>query len=134
MIKPVKTSSPTRSRDKVLQTLYELEVGGQELKEVLKNYSSEKSNPFYQDMLKGVITDQVKIDKIVEKNLDRPFEQLDPIERNALRIGLYELINQKVDPAIAINESIRISKKYGSIGGYKLVNAVLDKFVKENQI
>ncbi|MCH2264661.1 MAG: transcription antitermination factor NusB [SAR86 cluster bacterium] len=134
MIKPVKTSSPTRSRDKVLQTLYELEVGGQELKEVLKNYSSEKSNPFYQDMLKGVITDQVKIDKIVEKNLDRPFEQLDPIERNALRIGLYELINQKVDPAIAINESIRISKKYGSIGGYKLVNAVLDKVVKENQI
>jgi N utilization substance protein B len=134
MIKPVKTSSPTRSRDKVLQTLYELEVGGQELKEVLKNYSSEKSNPFYQDMLKGVITDQVKIDKIVEKNLDRPFEQLDPIEKNALRIGLYELINQKVDPAIAINESIRISKKYGSIGGYKLVNAVLDKVVKENQI
>ena len=134
MIKPVKTFSPTRSRDKVLQTLYELEVGGQELKEVLKNYSSEKSNPFYQDMLKGVITDQVKIDKIVEKNLDRPFEQLDPIERNALRIGLYELINQKVDPAIAINESIRISKKYGSIGGYKLVNAVLDKVVKENQI
>ena len=134
MIKPVKTSSPTRSRDKVLQTLYELEVGGQELKEVLKNYSSEKSNPFYQDILKGVITDQVKIDKIVEKNLDRPFEQLDPIEKNALRIGLYELINQKVDPAIAINESIRISKKYGSIGGYKLVNAVLDKFVKENQI
>ena len=134
MIKPVKTSSPTRSRDKVLQTLYELEVGGQELKEVLKNYSSEKSNPFYQDILKGVITDQVKIDKIVEKNLDRPFEQLDPIERNALRIGLYELINQKVDPAIAINESIRISKKYGSIGGYKLVNAVLDKVVKENQI
>jgi N utilization substance protein B len=134
MIKPVKTSSPTRSRDKVLQTLYELEVGGQELKEVLKNYSSEKYNPFYQDMLKGVITDQVKIDKIVEKNLDRPFEQLDPIEKNALRIGLYELINQKVDPAIAINESIRISKKYGSIGGYKLVNAVLDKVVKENQI
>ena len=134
MIKPVKTSSPTRSRDKVLQTLYELEVGGQKLKEVLKNYSSEKSNPFYQDMLKGVITDQVKIDKIVEKNLDRPFEQLDPIEKNALRIGLYELINQKVDPAIAINESIRISKKYGSIGGYKLVNAVLDKVVKENQI
>ena len=134
MIKLVKTSSPTRSRDKVLQTLYELEVGGQELKEVLKNYSSEKYNPFYQDMLKGVITDQVKIDKIVEKNLDRPFEQLDPIERNALRIGLYELINQKVDPAIAINESIRISKKYGSIGGYKLVNAVLDKVVKENQI
>jgi len=134
MIKPVKTSSPTRSRDKVLQTLYELEVGGQELKEVLKNYSSEKSNPFYQDILKGVITDQVKIDKIVEKNLDRPFEQLDPIEKNALRIGLYELINQKVDPAIAINESIRISKKYGSIGGYKLVNAVLDKVVKENQI
>ena len=45
-----------------------------------------------------------------------------------------KLIRKKVDPAIAINESIRMSKKYGSIEGYKLVNAVLDKIVKENQI
>lgn len=134
MTKPVETSSPTRSRDKILQTLYEIEIGGEDLKEVLKNHSSEKSNSFYQDILRGVLGDQVKIDKIIKRNIDRPFKQLDTIEKNALRIALYELIRKKVDPAIAINESIRMSKKYGSIEGYKLVNAVLDKIVKENQI
>ena len=134
MTKPVKTSSPTRSRDKVLQTLYELEVGGQDIEEVLENYASEKSNPFYQDTLKGVIADLEKIDKILKKNVDRPMERLDAVEKNALRIALYELMNKKVDMAIAINESIRLSKKYGSTEGYKLVNAVLDKIVKEHQI
>ena len=134
MTKPVKTSSPTRSRDKVLQTLYELEVGGQDIEEVLENYASEKSNPFYQDTLKGVIADLEKIDKILKKNVDRPMERLDAVEKNALRIALYELMNKKVDTAIAINESIRLSKKYGSTEGYKLVNAVLDKIVKEHQI
>ena len=134
MTKQVKTSSPTRSRDKVLQTLYEFEVGGQDIEEVLENYASEKSNPFYQDTLKGVIADLEKIDKILKKNVDRPMERLDAVEKNALRIALYELMNKKVDTAIAINESIRLSKKYGSTEGYKLVNAVLDKIVKEHQI
>ena len=55
MTKSAKTTSPTRSRDKVLQTLYELELGGEELKEVLKNHSSEKSNKFYKEILKGCL-------------------------------------------------------------------------------
>ena len=130
MTKPVKTSSPTRSRDKVLQTLYELEVGGDDLKDVLKNHSSEKSNAFYQDILKGVIDDQENIDELIQKNLDRPIRQLDVIEKNALRIGLFELMNKELDSAIVINESIRMTKKYGSVEGYKLVNAVLDKTIK----
>lgn len=130
MTKLVKTSSPTRSRDKVLQTLYELEVGGEDLKDVLKNHSSENSNAFYNYILKGVLDNQENIDEIIQNNLDRPIQQLDVIEKNALRIGLFELMNKELDSAIVINESIRMTKKYGSIKGYKLVNAVLDKIIK----
>ncbi|SVD23137.1 uncharacterized protein METZ01_LOCUS375991, partial [marine metagenome] len=50
-----KTTSPTRSRDKVLQTLYEMEIGEKELKQVLQNHSSEKSNLLYKEILNGVI-------------------------------------------------------------------------------
>ena len=64
--------------------------------------------------------------------MDRPLERLDIIEKNSLRIALYELMNKDLDKAIVINEAIRVSKKYGSVEGYKLVNAVLDNFVKEN--
>ena len=56
----------------------------------------------------------------------------DIIEKNSLRIALYELMNKDLDKAIIINEAIRVSKKYGSVEGYKLVNAVLDNFVKAN--
>ena len=130
MTKSSKTLSPTRSRDKVLQTLYELELSGEDLKDVLKNHSSEKSNTFYNDILKGVLDNQENIDEIIKNNLDRPIQQLDVIEKNALRIGLFELMNKELDAAIVINEAIRMTKKYGSVEGYKLVNAVLDKIIK----
>lgn len=132
MKKITKITSPTRSRDKVLQTLYEMEVGEVDLKQVLKNHSSEKSNPFYIEILQGVIDGKEKIDEIVIKHINRPVEKLDFIERNAIRIAIYELLNKKVDPAVSINEAIRMSKKYGSSGGYKLVNAVLDNVLKES--
>ena len=130
MTKPAKTTSPTRSRDKVLQTLYELELGGEELKEVLKNYSSEKSNKFYKEILQGVSKNLEGFDETIQDHVDRPIQQLDVIEKNILRISLYELKKKELDSSIIINEAIRMAKKYGSVEGYKLVNAVLDKIIK----
>lgn len=124
--------SPTRSRDKALQTLYEIEVGGHDLSEINISIHSDKKNSFYQDLLKGVIKEKDNLDEAIQKNMDRPIERLDIIEKNSLRIALYELMNKDLDKAIVINEAIRVSKKYGSVEGYKLVNAVLDNFVKEN--
>jgi len=130
MTKPAKTTSPTRSRDKVLQTLYELELGGEELKEVLKNHSSEKSNKFYKEILNCVSENLEAFDDIIKQHVDRPIQQLDVIEKNILRIALYEHKKKELDSSIIINEAIRMSKKYGSVEGYKLVNAVLDKAIK----
>tara|TARA_B100000029_G_C17395171_1_gene894921 strand:- start:640 stop:1026 length:387 start_codon:yes stop_codon:yes gene_type:complete len=124
--------SPTRSRDKALQTLYEIEVGGHDLSEINISIHSDKKNSFYQDLLNGVIKEKDNLDEAIQKNMDRPIERLDIIEKNSLRIALYELMNKDLDKAIVINEAIRVSKKYGSVEGYKLVNAVLDNFVKEN--
>ena len=56
------STSPTRSRDKVLQSLYEIEVGGTSLKEVLKDQFTKKNYPHYKTLLKGVIESQEKID------------------------------------------------------------------------
>ena len=124
------TTSPTRSRDKVLQTLYELELGGEELNEVLKNHSSEKSNKFYKEILEGVSENLEGFDETIQDHVDRPIQQLDVIEKNILRISLYELKKKELDSLIVINEAIRMAKKYGSVEGYKLVNAVLDKIIK----
>ena len=97
MTKPAKTTSPTRSRDKVLQTLYELELGGEELKEVLKNYSSEKSNKFYKEILQGVAKNLEGFDETIQDHVDRPMQQLDVIEKNNLRISLNEIKKKELD-------------------------------------
>lgn len=124
------STSPTRSRDKVLQSLYEIEVGGASLKEVLKDQFTKKNYPHYKVLLEGIIESQEKIDELLESNMDRALSGLDPIERNILRLAVYELLNNDLDKPIVINESIRLAKKYGAAQGYKYVNALIDKIAK----
>ena len=125
------STSPTRSRDKVLQSLYAIEVGGTSLKEVLKDQFTKKNYPHYKTLLEGVIESQEKIDELLENNMDRALSDLDPIERNVLRLAVYELLNNDLDKPIVINESVRLTKKYGAAEGYKYVNALIDKIAKE---
>ena len=125
------STSPTRSRDKVLQSLYEIEVGGTSLKEVLKDQFTKKNYPHYKTLLEGAIESQEKIDELLENNMDRALSDLDPIERNVLRLAVYELLNNDLDKPIVINESVRLTKKYGAAEGYKYVNALIDKIAKE---
>jgi N utilization substance protein B len=125
------TTSPTRSRDKVLQSLYEIEIAGTSLKDVLKDQFTKKNYPHYKALLEGIVESQDTIDELLEKNMDRALSDLDPIERNVLRLAIYELLNNNLDKPIVINESIRLTKKYGTAQGYKYVNALLDKIIKE---
>ena len=125
------STSPTRSRDKVLQSLYEIEVGGSSLKEVLKDQFTKKNYPHYKALVEGVVEKKKKIDELLESNMDRALSDLDPIERNVLRLAVYELLANDLDKPIVINESIRLTKKYGAAEGYKYVNALIDKIAKE---
>jgi len=125
------STSPTRSRDKVLQSLYEIEIAGTSLKDVLKDQFTKKNYPHYKALLEGIVESQDTIDELLEKNMDRALSDLDPIERNVLRLAIYELLNNNLDKPIVINESIRLTKKYGTAYGYKYVNALLDKIIKE---
>ena len=125
------STSPTRSRDKVLQSLYEIEIAGTSLKDVLKDQFTKKNYPHYKALLEGIVESQDTIDELLEKNMDRALSDLDPIERNVLRLAIYELLNNNLDKPIVINESIRLTKKYGTAQGYKYVNAILDKIIKE---
>lgn len=125
------STSPTRSRDKVLQSLYEIEIAGTSLKDVLKDQFTKKNYPHYKALLEGIVESQDTIDELLEKNMDRALSDLDPIERNVLRLAIYELLNNNLDKPIVINESIRLTKKYGTAQGYKYVNALLDKIIKK---
>ena len=131
-MKSKKETSPVRSRDKVIQSLYEIELSGSDLKDILADLALQSRYPHFKDLLTGVINSKEDIDAILADNMDRKLSSLDPIERNTLRLATYELLYTKIDPPIIINESIRLSKKYGAVDGHKYVNAVLDRIYKSN--
>lgn len=128
------TNSPMRSRDKALQSLYEIELNSDSYTS-LERTSNKNVNKFCKNLISGVINNIGNLDLTIDSYIDRSIKSLDIIEKNVLRLALYELIYKKeLDTPIIINEAIRLSKKYGSNGGYKYINAILDKIVKaENQ-
>ena len=131
-MKSKKNTSPVRSRDKVIQSLYEIELSGTDVKEILKDLSLQSRYPHYKDLLLGVMNSIKDIDNTLLEFMERKLSSLDPIERNALRLAVYEMLFTKTDVPIIINESIRLTKKYGSTDGHKYVNALLDKIYKSN--
>ena len=129
-MKSKENTSPVRSRDKVLQSLYEIDLGGSNAKEILKDKEMQKRYPHFKDLLIGVTESMSYLDNLLQQLMDRDLLGLDPIERNALRLAIYEMLNSDLDKPIIINESIRLTKKYGAVDGHKYVNAVLDKALK----
>ena len=129
-MKSKENTSPVRSRDKVLQSLYEIDLGGSDAKEILKDKEMQKKYPHFKDLLIGVTESMPNLDNLLQQLMDRDLLGLDPIERNALRLAIYEMLNSDLDKPIIINESIRLTKKYGAVDGHKYVNAVLDKALK----
>jgi len=90
---------------------------------------------FARKLVKGVIGHKKDIDAIITKAApDWPLEQIAIVDRNALRIGLYELLfadRSEVPPKVAINEAIEIAKNFGGPNSGKFINGVLGTIYRE---
>jgi len=88
-----------------------------------------EDDEFVRDLIKGVLKNQEKIDAIIVKTAPEwPLEQINLIDRNVLRLGIYELLygnHKEVPPKVAINESIELAKSFGGETSGKFVNGVL---------
>ncbi|MDN5275659.1 MAG: putative transcription termination factor [Candidatus Saccharibacteria bacterium] len=122
-----------------LQTLYEYEFRVQSedesasvdeiLKRNLDRYETAiEDTGFVENIVKGVIKTQADLDaKIQPIAPDWPIDQIARIDRNILRIGVYELLHEAkvVPPKVAINEAVELAKAFGSDNSSKFVNGVL---------
>ncbi len=88
-----------------------------------------------QDALKGVIERKQDLDLVIEKAAPEwPLERIAPVDRNVLRLGLYELLfsdREKVPAKVAINEAIELAKSFGGENSGRFVNGVLGAVYKE---
>lgn len=122
------------ARTIAMQTLFLWDFRGKDvdvaesLKENFSNFAPEfDDNGFALNLIKGVINNLDEIDKyIIKYATDWPLEQITTIDRNILRIGVYELIFDKDIPEkVAINEAIEIAKNFGGESSGRFVNGVL---------
>jgi transcription antitermination protein NusB len=122
-----------RSRRRALQALYQWQVTGQSARTIAQQFAEEQDmsiadNDYFRDLLNGVERECADIDAVLQPLLDRPIEQVDPIERAVLRLAGYELKSRMDVPyRVVLNEAIDLAKDFGAEGGHTYVNGVLDK-------
>lgn len=130
------------ARSVVLQSLYEWDFYGQKadlikiIERNLKEFGPGLDEPeFVWRLTQGVIDHRDELDKIIVRAAPEwPLNQISIIDRNALRIGLYELLysdRKEVPAKVAINEAIEIAKNFGGPNSGKFINGVLGTVYKE---
>lgn len=81
----------------------------------------------FEGLFKGVLDNADQLDSVIAPALDRPANELSPVEHAALLIGTYELaMDLSVPYKVAINEAVELAKTFGGTDGHKYVNGVLD--------
>jgi N utilization substance protein B len=96
-----------------------------------------KEKNFVFELINGVANHLSEIDEVIKTAAPSwPIEQIGIVERNILRLGLYELLfgdKKAVPPKVAINEAIELAKSFGGESSGKFVNGVLGAVYKEMQ-
>ena len=132
------------ARSTVLQALFEWDFNGRrphdDVEAVLERDVAEFAPgmgdlSFMKELLRSIVEKRADIDMIIEKAApDWPLDKISIVDRNILRIGLYELLfadKNEVPEKVAINEAIELAKTYGGENSGKFVNGVLGSVYKE---
>lgn len=131
------------SRSIVLQSLFEWDLNSIEKSKVhetltrnMEEFAPHKSDaPFMEKLLDGVLQKQSELDLIIEKAAPEwPIHRIAPVDRNILRLGLFELLfsdRSEVPAKVAINEAIELAKQFGGENSSRFVNGVLGAVYKE---
>lgn len=131
------------SRSIVLQSLFEWDFRGQVdplVKQIITRNAHEFAPgmgdlSFMEELILNILQKRPDLDKIIEKAApDWPIDKISVVDRNILRVGLYELLfanREEVPAKVAINEAIELAKTFGGENSGKFVNGVLGSVYKE---
>ena len=122
----------TRARELLLQALYQQQLAGHDARELLSQFHEQVAyervdQEFFDEALPDILGEKAELEKTIDELIDRPLEQLDPVELGTLLIGVYELKNRiDVPYRVVINEGVNLAKRFGAADGHKYINACLD--------
>ena len=125
--------SPTKTRELVIQALYQKTISGDSNTKVLKELRQTQKN-LKTDKVAEIVKDIKNLEqnfiKIISKFSNIPTSRIGEIELSILYLALYEISQSELDKPIIINEAIKLAKKFGQNSSHKFINAVLDQAIK----
>ena len=124
-------------REKVMIILYQIDICHEqnidfEVEQIIKD-NLEIENKFAKDLVYGVLNYNDELEKIANKYMvNWTINRIDKTGACILKMALYELIYMKTPDIVVINEAVELAKKYSDENVRKMINAILDRYIKEN--
>jgi N utilization substance protein B len=130
-----------KARIAALQTLYELDCTKHEVEETSARLRAgetltQEALSFSEELVKGVLQHKSELDAVIEKSAPAfPLEQMPIIDRNILRLAIFEIsFSDKTPIKVAINEAIELAKDFGSDSSPRLVNGILGSITAQRGV
>lgn len=131
--------SRTQSREYALQMLYQLDLRHAALEQILEDFWSQQDAPddvkaFANELVAGTAQHLPQIDPLIAGHADNwDIKRMAVIDRNVLRLGVYELLHaEDVPPKVCLNEAIELAKRFGDAESGRFINGILDAIHKAN--
>jgi len=123
-----------RARRSAVQALYQWAMSAMPIQDVINEFINERTElkkadtEYFKEILLGATRESENLDKQLIPLLDRTLDELDPVEKAILQIGLYELtFHPELPYKVVLNEAVDLAKMFGAEQSYKYINGVLDK-------
>ncbi len=124
----------TKARERALQALYQIDVAAEGIDDALGRFwrsfepVEREVMTLAEGLVRGVAKHRRAIDETIERvSINWRLDRMAKVDRNVLRLAVYELVETDVPVKVVINEAIELGKKFGSESSGAFVNGVLDK-------
>jgi len=131
------SNARTKARRNVVQALYQWQLSGGNIADIqtqfLSEYDMKKVDvAYFKELFRQIPLRLHELDDHLLPFLDRPVDEVDPVERAILRLAAYELeFCLDVPYRVVINESVELAKRFGAEHGHKYVNGVVDQVAQK---
>ncbi len=128
------------ARQYALQALYQWQLSQASPSDIETQFLATQINKrtdldYFKELIHTIPELHEELDSYMVPYLSRPLDEIDPIELAILRLSTYELAKRLDIPyRVSINEALELTKKYGSIEGFKFVNGVLDHIARQLRV
>ena len=127
------------ARRYALQAMYQWQVAGAPIADIQHEFLTMHIDKkidldYFKELIHGIPEHKEAIDAAIKPFMNRSMSDIAPVELAVLRVATYELLNRPDVPyRVIINEALQLTKKFGSIEGYKFINGILDRIAKANR-